>query len=180
MNLGGFAGRILRVDLTRLEVEIIPLDSGLAEKFVGGLGLCVKLAYDRIRPGTDPLSPDNPLVLGAGPLVGTSVPASSRVYGITKFPTSGTIGWCGGGGGRWGCNLKYAGFDHLIIEGRADHPVWINIEDDLIAIHDAAGLWGRGIAETCETLWDKEGRSAGIVAIGPGGRKPGNLFHGFH
>ena len=99
MRPGGFAGRILRVDLTRREVEISPLDGGLAEKFIGGLGLCVKLAWDRIKPGTDPLSPDNPLVLGAGPLVGTSIPASSRVYGITKFPSSGTIGWCGGEGG---------------------------------------------------------------------------------
>ena len=169
MRPGGFAGRILRVDLTRREVEISPLDGGLAEKFIGGLGLCVKLAWDRIKPGTDPLSPDNPMVLGAGPLVGTSIPASSRVYGITKFPSSGTIGWCGGGGGRWGCNLKNAGFDHLIIEGRADRPVWLNIEDDRIEIEDAAFLWGRGIAETCETLWEREGRSAGIVAIGPGG-----------
>ena len=98
MIRGGFAGRVLRVDLTRGVVETEPLDEVLAIDFIGGLGLTAKLAYDAIEPGTDPLSPENPIVLGAGPLVGTNLPSASRVFAVTKLPTSGSIGWCGGGG----------------------------------------------------------------------------------
>ena len=119
---GGFAGRVLRVDLTRGAVETQPLDSALATDFIGGLGLTAKLAYDAIEPGTDALSPGNPIALGAGPLVGTNLPSTSRVFAITKLPTSGSIGWCGGGGASFGYLLKNAGYDHVVIEGRADRP----------------------------------------------------------
>lgn len=95
MTGGGFAGKVLYVDLTRREIKQEPLDPVLCEKFIGGLGLTVKLAYDHIRPGTDALAPENPIVLGVGPLVGTNLPAASRVYTVTKLPTSGAIGWCG-------------------------------------------------------------------------------------
>ncbi|MBW2637125.1 MAG: hypothetical protein JRC86_06320, partial [Deltaproteobacteria bacterium] len=165
----GFAGRILRVDLTNSRIEIIPLDMSLAEQFGGGLGLSVRLAYERIKPGTDALSPENPVVFGAGPLVGTNLPATSRIYAVTKFPASGAIGWCGGGGMSFGCLFKHAGFDHLIIEGRARHPVFLKIVDDAIEICDARSWWGKGIDDTSEELWREFGRPAGIVAIGPAG-----------
>ncbi len=99
---GGFSGKILYVDLTKGKVSRKPLDFALAEKYIGGLGLCLKLAYDTIRPGTAALSPDNPIVLGAGPLVGTNLPSSSRVFAVTKLPTSNSIGWCGAGGVNFG------------------------------------------------------------------------------
>jgi aldehyde:ferredoxin oxidoreductase len=165
----GFAGRILRVDLTSFRIENLPLDMSLAEKFGGGLGLSVRLAYERIKPGIDALSPENPVVIGAGPLVGTNLPATSRIYAVTKFPASGAIGWCGGGGMSFGCLFKHAGFDHLIIEGCAEHPVFLKIVDDAIEICDARSLWGKGIDDTSEELWNKLGRPAGIVAIGPSG-----------
>ena len=88
MIQGGFAGRILRVDLTRREVTTEPLDFALATQFIGGLGLTVKLAADAIEPGTDALSPDTPFVLGAGPLVGTNLPSTSRVFAVAKMPTT--------------------------------------------------------------------------------------------
>ena len=169
MIKGGFAGRILRVDLTRAEVRTEPLDPALAVKFIGGLGLAAKLAFDAIEPGTDALSPETPIVLGAGPLVGTNLPSTSRVFAVTKLPTSGSIGWCGGGGASFGYLLKNAGYDHLVIEGRADHPVCLAIADDSVEIRDASGLWGLGVDETCEALWKEAGQPLGVVSIGQAG-----------
>ena len=169
MTQGGFAGTVLYVDLTHGEIRKEPLDFDLAEKFIGGFGLNVKLACDRIKPGTDALSPENPMVLGAGPLVGTSLPATSRVYAVTKLPATATVGWCGGGGVTFAYLLKNAGYDHVVVEGRADRPVYLKIFDDDVEIRDAALLWGLGVEETCETLWEEFGRPMGVISIGQAG-----------
>ena len=169
MIRGGFAGRVLRVDLTRGVVESEPLDDALATDFIGGLGLTAKLAYDTIEPGTDALSPDNPIALGAGPLVGTNLPSASRVFAVTKLPTSHSIGWCGGGGASFGYLLKNAGYDHVVIEGRSDRPVRLEITDEGGALRDASALWGLGVDETCETLWRESGRPLGVICIGQAG-----------
>ncbi|MBW2090695.1 MAG: hypothetical protein JRI34_01035 [Deltaproteobacteria bacterium] len=169
MTNGGFVGKVLVVDLTNGEITQEPLDIALFEKFIGGLGLTVKLAYDHINPGYDALAPENPIVLGAGPLVGTSLPATSRIYAVTKLPVSGAIGWCGGGGVNFGCMLKNAGFDHVIIKGRAKEPVILQIIDDDVRILDARSLWGKGVNETCEALWQDFGRPLGVMAIGQAG-----------
>ena len=169
MIRGGFAGRVLRVDLTRGVVETEPLEDALATDFIGGLGLTAKLAYEAIEPGTDPLSPGNPIALGAGPLVGTNVPSASRVFAVSKLPTSRSIGWCGAGGASFGYLLKNAGFDHVVIEGRADRPVRLEITDEGAAIRDAGGLWGLGVDETCEALWREFGRPLGVICIGQAG-----------
>jgi aldehyde:ferredoxin oxidoreductase len=171
MTLGGFAGRVLAVDLTRRVIKEEPLDEALARDFIGGLGLTVRIAWDKIKAGTDALAPENPIVLGAGPLVGTDLPASSRVYSITKLPTSGTIGWCGAGGVTFGCMLKNAGYDHIVIKGRADRPVYLEIADDQVALRDASALWGQGVSATCDALWKYYGRPAGVLAIGQAGEK---------
>ncbi|MBW2284910.1 MAG: hypothetical protein JRF65_09960 [Deltaproteobacteria bacterium] len=169
MTTGGFAGSVLYVDLTHGKIRKEPLDLELARKFIGGLGLTVKLAYDTIQPGSRALSPENPIVLGTGALVGTGLPAASRVYAVSKLPTSGTIGWCGSGGVTFGYLLKAAGYDHVVIEGRADHPVYLKIVDDDVEIRDAGHLWGRGIEETSEALWEEYGRPTGVLAIGQAG-----------
>ncbi|MGW8321359.1 MAG: aldehyde ferredoxin oxidoreductase N-terminal domain-containing protein, partial [Thermodesulfobacteriota bacterium] len=169
MTLGGFAGTVLVVDLTRGVITKEPLDPGLARDFIGGLGLTVKLAYDNLEPGTDALAPENPIVLGAGALVGTDLPASSRLFSITKLPTSDTIGWSGAGGVTFACMLKNAGYDQIVIKGRADRPVYLEIIDDQVTLRDASPLWGLGVSATCETLWKNYERPAGVVAIGQGG-----------
>ena len=169
MTLGGFAGRILLVDLTQRRVVVQHLDPGLAEKFVGGLGLTIKLAYDRLAPDTPPLSPENLVVLGVGPLVGTNLPSTSRVFAVTRLPTSGSVGWCGAGGVNFGCQFKNAGYDHLVLTGRADRPVYLKIDDLQVEIMDAGDIWGRGIMETCDHLWATHGRPFGVLAIGQGG-----------
>lgn len=167
--MGGFAGSVLRIDLTRLAIECSPLDMSLAERFGGGLGLAIRFAYEAVSPGVDALSPGNPIVLGAGPLVGTNAPASSRVFAVSKLPSSGSIGWCGAGGMSWGSMFKHAGYDHLLIEGRAERPVYIKIVDDTVELCDAGELWGKGIGETCELLSREMGSHCGIIAIGPAG-----------
>jgi aldehyde:ferredoxin oxidoreductase len=169
MTIGGFAGHVLNINLSNSVIKITPLDLSMAEKFGGGLGLTIKLACDRITPRCDSLSPENPIVIGAGPFVGTDLPASSRVYGVSKFPGSGTIGWCGGGGGVFGCLLKNAGYDHIVIEGKSPVPVYISIIDDVVEICDASQLWGKGVEESCEVLWNQFGRPAGVIAIGQAG-----------
>jgi aldehyde:ferredoxin oxidoreductase len=169
MTLGGFAGTVLVVDLTREVITREPLDAELARDFIGGLGLTVKLAYENMKPGTEALDPENPVVLGVGPLVGTDLPASSRVFSITKLPTSGTVGWSGAGGVTFGCMLKNAGYDHIVVRGRADRPVYLEIIDDQVTLRDATSLWGLGVSATCEVLWKTYERPAGVLAIGQGG-----------
>lgn len=169
MSRGGFAGRILTVDLTSGTSSVEPLDMTMAELLGGGLGLSMGLAFENVVPGTGALTPENPVIIGAGPLVGTNLPASSRVFAVSKFPASGSIGWCGAGGMSFGCMLKHAGYDHIIIKGRAEHPVSLEIMDDRVEICDAGHLWGRGIAETDETLRKKLGRPSGTISIGPAG-----------
>ncbi len=169
MTPGGFAGKILRADLSNGDIRTDPLDARLAERFLGGLGLCVRLAWDALTPGADALSPENPVVIGAGPLVGTSVPASSRVYAVTKLPAGGTVGWCGGGGMRFGCSMKYAGFDNIVITGAASSPVYLYIEDGTAQIRDARGLWGLDVNDATGELWKEHGPDAGVIAIGRSG-----------
>lgn len=169
MALGGFAGNILYINLTDGQVRKEEIDADQARKFIGGLGLCVKLAADRMAPGVDALSPANPVVIGAGPFVGTNLPASSRVYAVTRLPASGTVGWCGGGGATFGYLLKNAGYDHIVIEGQSDHPVYIKIRDDEVEIRDAGPLWGKNIDDTCAELWREHGSPGGIIAIGQAG-----------
>ena len=169
MSRGGFAGKVLCIDLTTSHVQSLPLDMTVAEQFGGGLGLTVRLAYERITPGTGALSPDNPIVIGVGPLVGTNLPAASRMYAVTKLPASGSIGWSGAGGMSFACLLKYAGYDHVIIVGRAESPVFVKIVDDKVEICEARPLWGKGIEETSEALWNDAGRPAGVITIGPAG-----------
>lgn len=166
MSPGGFAGRVLNVDLGRRAVDVKALDLALAEKFLGGLGLCVKLAAEAVTPGVHPLSPENTIVIGAGALVGTSVPAASRVYALTKLPASGAVGWCGGGGMRFGCALKDSGFDAVVITGKADHPVYLHISDMRVEICDARFLKGSGVSAAAESLWKLHGTDAGVITIG--------------
>lgn len=169
MSLGGFAGKVLQVDLTKGQIRQEPLDTTMAEGYIGGLGLCLKLCYDAIEPGCEPLSSENPIVLGAGPLVGTGLPSTSRVYSLSKLPTSCTIGWCGAGGFTFGAMLKSAGFDHVIIQGRSDRPVYLAIYDDRVELKDAGRLWGQTVEDTTEALWDEYGIPTGVLAIGQAG-----------
>ncbi|MFC1864303.1 aldehyde ferredoxin oxidoreductase N-terminal domain-containing protein [Chloroflexota bacterium] len=133
----GYAGSTLYVNLTTGKIKKEPLDLEVAHSFIGGRGMLIKLGYDLIKPGVDPLSPENPIMVGVGPLAGTNIPGSNRVVSVTKLPVTGTVGWGSGGGASFGCMLKHAGYDHIVIEGRAQKPVYLKIFDDDVEICDA-------------------------------------------
>lgn len=173
MTYYGYAGRELWIDLTSGSIEKKPLDLETTVKFIGGMGIQLKLLYDLLKPGTDPFSPENPIIIGSGPLVGTGVPGSTRVIGTSKYPETGAIGNAGGAM-RFGLMLKLAGFDHIIISGKASKPVYLKIADDNVEICDANHLWGKDIIETTEYLWNKYG-DCGVIAIGQAGENLGKI-----
>ena len=136
---------------------------------IGGLGLTIKTAFDHIQPGTPALAPENPIIIGAGPLVGTDVPSASRIYAVSKLPATSTIGWCGAGGVVFGAMMKTAGLDQIIIEGRSDTPVYLKIIDDHVELCPAESLWGAGISSTCRQLKNTLPAPAGVLTIGQAG-----------
>lgn len=147
----GFAGKILHVDLGTGDAFAEPLDATLATRFIGGVGISSWLAYNLIDVDTDPFAPDNALIYGVSPLAGTLAPGASRVYITSRSPDSGFICHTNAGQSA-GVMLKYAGYDALVITGRADAPVYLRITDDEVALSDATQLWGMDGWETTRRL----------------------------
>ena len=167
MELGGYANRIARIDLTSGTVRYEPVDERDARKYIGGRGLGVKYVFDN-GPGVDPLSPDNLLCFMTGPLTGTEVTMSGRMAIVTKSPLTGTVTDSHHGG--WsGARLRWTGFDGLLFKGRAETPVYAFVENGTVALRDASDLWGKGVHETVGILLDRYGEDVSVVAIGPAG-----------
>ena len=179
LKLGGFAGNLLFVDLGKHNVSTQHIDEALARNYIGGLGVCIKLASDLIPPGVAPLSPESVFVLGTGPLVGTNLPSASRVYVVCKLPASKTVGWCGAGGYTFGAQLKYAGYDHVIVTGMSDGPVYLYIEDERIEIRDASDLWGLGVEAAYDSICTKHKGQIGVLSIGPAGENKSTISMAF-
>ena len=121
--MNGYCGKLLRIDLTTKQIATEAIDEGLAKRFVGGRGLGTYLLTQEVDPQADALSPENKLILATGPLTGSKMPASGRFMAITKGPLTGTVA-CSNSGGYWGPELKFAGYDMIVVEGRADAPCW--------------------------------------------------------
>ncbi len=173
MSFNGYMGKILHVDLTTGTWRNEPLDPEMAQNYLGAFGLNIRLAYDLLPPGVGPLSPENIIVLGVGPLTGTLAPGSSRIAVTTKFPLGSSIGG-GNGGVRMGAQVKFAGYDAIIVSGKATTPVYLMVRDDEVALRPAAHLWGRDICDVTDALWaDHPG--FGVLAIGQSGENQGNL-----
>ena len=166
--MNGYFGKLLRVNLTTGEVKVDPIDPKTCRDFIGGRGLGTKLFYEEVGPHVDALGEDNKLFFMTGPLTGTAVPTGGRYMVITKAPLTGTIA-SSNSGGHWGAELKYAGYDGLVVEGKADHPVYINIEDDKVEIRDASHLWGKVVSEATELMGKETPARAKVLAIGPAG-----------
>jgi aldehyde:ferredoxin oxidoreductase len=173
MELGGYAGSILHVNLTTGQSRAEPLNPELARKYIGGWGINHKLYYDHIPPRVEPLSPDNPLIIGTGPFPGTIIPGSSRTYITYKHPLSGTIG-SAPGSGIFSCMLKSTGYDHVVITGRAQKPTYLKISEDGVELRDAGALWGRDTYETVFALRN-EYEPCSVIAIGPAGENLVNI-----
>ena len=132
-----YNGKIARINLTTGEIKTEALDMEQAVKFIGGRGLGTKILYDEGVATVDPLSADNKLIYITGPMTGTKAPTSGRYMVVTKSPLTGMIA-SSNSGGKWGAKLKYAGWDAIIVEGKAEKPTYINIEDEKIELLDAA------------------------------------------
>lgn len=160
--------KMLRVNLSEGTIKTEELDEKLAKKFLGGRGLGTKILYDEGVATVDPLSPENKLIFINGPLTGANVPTGGRYMVVTKAPLNNMIA-SSNSGGVWGARLKYAGYDALIVEGKADAPVYMVIDDDHVEIKDAAALWGKTSEETEEALKEEYGKNASVLNIGPAG-----------
>ena len=160
----GYTGKILRIDLSTTKVTEENLHERDAEKFIGGKGLGAKLFFDNFDPTVDPFSPDNPLILCTGPLTGTTAPTGGRWCIVTKSPLT-SLFLDSQVGGYFGAEIKKCGYDFIIIQGKADNPIYIVIQDSNVTIRDAHHLWGLNTTATEEALKD-EGR---ILSIGVAG-----------
>jgi aldehyde:ferredoxin oxidoreductase len=137
----GYAGRILLVDLSSKRASIQSLSLDLAKNFVGARGFGAKLLWDLLPRGADPFSPDNVLILSVGPLAGTPAQSASRWFATFKSPLTGTY-YRTVGGGFFGMMLKFAGYDAIVIRGRADKPTYIWVHEDKVEFRDASHIWG--------------------------------------
>ena len=166
---GGYTGRILYVDLTDGSIEKRPFDRDFALRYVGGRGISSRILYDELEPGMDSFSPDNRLILATGPLNGTPTPSASRLVVASKSPLTGGLGDASAGG-YWAPELKYAGFDAIVVRGRSPEPVYLWIEDGEVRIRPGKHLWGQRIHETSQLLKEEIGDDdIHVCAIGPGG-----------
>jgi aldehyde:ferredoxin oxidoreductase len=170
-DLGGFHDNVARVDLSEGSVDYESIDQEDAEKYIGARGLGVKYVFEQ-GPDVDPEGPENLLAFMNGPLTGTQVTMSGRIAICTKSPLTGTVTDSHHGG--WsGARLKWAGFDGLLFEGKADSPVYAVVEDGEVELRDASHLWGWGVHETMDELEDEVegsyGKNLSTMAIGQAG-----------
>ncbi len=143
--------RVLRVDLSAGTCESEPLNMDWAAEYVGARGLATRYLVECMDPAVDALSPDNALIFATGPLSGTIASTSGRYCVVTKGPLTGAIA-CSNSGGKFGAELKFCGYDMLIVEGRSPHPVYLLVEDDEARLVDASDLWGQTVWKTEETI----------------------------
>ena len=166
----GWTGTILRVNLTKGKVSREATDVKLAHDYIGARGLGVRIISDEVAPKADALGPDNKLIFAPGPLTGTFAPSAGRFDVITKGPLNGVIA-ASNSGGSFGPELKYAGYDALIIEGKAAKPSYLWIKDDEVEIRDAAAIWGHTTPDTTDLVRAATDEDAKVACIGPAGEK---------
>jgi aldehyde:ferredoxin oxidoreductase len=167
---GGFAGKVLRLDLSTGKSSTQDTIERYGD-LLGGTGLGYRVLWDEVPAGTGPFDPANKLVFATGVLAGTGVPCNGRTAVTTIFPSCWPKPLVGSGhmGGDFAARLKYAGYDALIVEGRADRPVWIMIRDSRVEIRDASHLWGSGIRRTTLEISQEMGADCTVAAIGQAG-----------
>ncbi|MEM2915212.1 MAG: aldehyde ferredoxin oxidoreductase N-terminal domain-containing protein, partial [Candidatus Bathyarchaeia archaeon] len=169
--VGGYVQKILYVNLTTGRIDEKPLGIEKARNFLGGKGLAARILYDEIKPGIDPLNPDNVIMFATGPLTGLPIPGAVKVIVATKSPLTGT--WCdSAASGFWGPQLKFAGYDAVIFKGKSENPVYVWINDEKIEIRSAERLWGKNTHETDKEIKKELGdEHVSVAAIGPAGEQ---------
>lgn len=165
----GYTGKYLRVNLSTGEINVKELNPEFAENYLGGEGFGIKILWDEVPPEVEPLSPENKIIFATGPLNGTFWPNAGRLEAISKSPLTGIYG-DSNCGGFFAPELKYAGFDYIIIEGKAEKPVYLFIHNGQAELRSANHLWGKYTSETeqmiCGELNDSEIK---VACIGPAG-----------
>jgi aldehyde:ferredoxin oxidoreductase len=174
LTMNGWTGQILRVDLTSRTHRVETFSEEFASTWIGGRGFAVKILYDELAPGIDPLGPDNKLVVAVGPISGIPAPNTGKTIVAAKSPATGGYG-DGNLGTRVTDQLRKAGYDALIIEGRAERPTLLLIDDDRVEFQPADEVWGKGTMATNDWIYARHAKSAGVLTIGPGGEKMVNF-----
>jgi aldehyde:ferredoxin oxidoreductase len=170
----GWKGTILEVDLSKETIVKKPLGRDLGGNYLGARGISSRMLYDMVEPGIDYRSPDNVLMFGTGPFCGTIGPSNARGSVGAKITEGAYLGFSSVGG-RFGPELKYAGYDHIAVRGKASHPVYLWIDDDRVEIRSAEHLWGKDTWETEDLVKQELGDTEALIAsIGPAGE---NLTH---
>ena len=168
MSLYGYAGNILRIDLSTRKYHVDPtLDYA---DYLGGRGLAAKIYWDEVPPGVSAFDEKNTLIFSIGPLAGIPALGGSRWVASGKSDLSAPGHLCHSNlGGRWGAELKFSGYDAIVTQGKSDIPAYIFVHDGVVEVKDASALWGRGAVETRAALKKDLGDSVKVVAIGPAG-----------
>ncbi len=167
-KLFGYGGRILRIDLSKGQVRVEPTPERLAREWLGGRGFVAKILWDELPAGVEPFSEGNKVVVASGPMSGVFLPGSGKIEMGTKSPETGLYGE-GNMGGHLAGELKFAGYDAIIIGGAAAKPSFILIDDDKVEIRDAAKYWGKGAIEAEKAIKDDLGEDFKVASIGPAG-----------
>ncbi|MBW2657138.1 MAG: aldehyde:ferredoxin oxidoreductase, partial [Deltaproteobacteria bacterium] len=167
--LHGYGGHILRADLTSGQIRREKTDPQFMLDVIGGRGLNSTRLYQELKRDIDPLSPENMLLIGVGPLTGTLLPASAFMTLSGKSPMTGILG-DSAAGGHFGAEIKQAGYDQIVMTGRSPNPCYLLIADDHVEIRDASHLWGLDIWQTTAAIrQDLNDNAIQIAAIGPAG-----------
>jgi aldehyde:ferredoxin oxidoreductase len=166
---GGYNGKILRVNLSKKSTTTETLDEIFCRRYIGGAGFVAYYLWKEMKPGVDALSPDNKLIFALGPISGLQLPGAARHCVGAKSPLTGGIAKSESGG-FWAAEFKRAGYDAIIIEGKAEKPVYLWIQDGEASIRDASHLWGKETKETQATIRAELGDNRiQLAQIGPGG-----------
>jgi len=169
--MAGYSGKFLRVNLSTGQIDQENLDMELAMKFIGGRGLATYYMTQEAEPEVEPFDSANKIIFATGPLTGSQAPTGGRYMVVTKSPLSGTIA-SSNSGGFWGAELKRAGYDFIIVEGKSDKPCYIYINDNTVEVKDAKQYWGKLVSETTDLLLQETGEpKARVLTIGPAGEK---------
>lgn len=168
--VGGYCGKILRVNLTTGEMSHDSFEEEILRKFIGGSGLGAYVVAKETDENTDPLGPENVIAIMSGPMAGTKAPNGGRYHVVTKSPLTGLLGE-GNSGGSWSTKLKYSGFDGIILTGASPNPVHLVIDDEGPRLEEASDLWGLDTFELEELLVERMGKKRTSLCIGPAGEK---------
>ena len=171
--MDGWVGKLLRVNLTKGACGVEELPSKLTQLFLGGRGLASKVLFDEVNPQVEPLSPENKLIFMTGPLTGTGAIGGASYVVVTKSPLTGSISYSSSEG-YFGPELKFAGYDGIIFEGKSPEPVYLSIEDEQAELLSASHLWGKSTHKTEDLIRSEKenpwiARETSVASIGPAG-----------